>query len=417
MPRKQPLNNRINKEAMFKKIMPSASADPLSIEEAVSSSAEGNPSKKSLGDDLIDLTVSSLEDGLIGIPSQRRVIATPAAPTAPVPPPPTIRIPSIRPPRKALENALQKEEPTVPASAAPDLHPQPELSSLAETEPSPAPNPQPEASPFPEPAASSGVQPEAVPMPLEASVPYWPSQPMWDYPAGQPQEIPFYPVQPYPPAQYPMGYYPYPPYPYPPYAQPPEAAIPEANQESGIPSIKESPNATVVADSASVVTDTVIIQGNTSSGAPAPSAAAPASAATEPPQPGISEVAEELDIEEDIPAPHPFQAEIDDGQSPVNLENQNALPPLSEGNGQVVNLIEQIAAPWIEEAVLRLHGCRCEKCLAEIASLTFNQLAPCYMLPEEMTEEALSNRRRVSETVRAIYAAAFQVKNAPPHSI
>ena len=414
MPRKQPLNNRINKEAMFKKIMPSASAESLSIEDTVSSSSEGKRSKKSLGDDLIDLTVSSLEDGLIGLPSQRRVIATPAAPTAPVPPPPTIRIPSIRPPRKALQNAYQNEEPSVsPSDNQPQLQPEPSLSAEKKIG-TPA-----EASGQSETAASFGVQPEVPGQAAEASSPYWPAQPVqpvWDYPAGhQPQEVPFYPVQPYPGAQYPMGYYPYPPYPYPPYAQqPPETAAPEASQDSGMPAIKESSSTTVVADSASVVTDTVIIQGNSTSGTAA-SVPSPAPA-QEAIQPGISQAAEEdTKPEEDIPAPHPFQAEMDEGEKRTAFGSENALPPLSEENGQVVNMIEQIAAPWIEEAATRLHGCRCEKCLNAIASLALNRLAPCYMLPEEVTEEALSNRRRVSETVQAVYAAAFQVKNAPPH--
>lgn len=413
MPRKQPLNNRINKEAMFKKIMPSASAEPLSIEEAVSSSPESKHSKKSLGDDLIDLTVSSLEDGLIGLPSQRRVIATPAAPTAPVPPPPTIRIPSIRPPRKALQNAYEKEEQHILPS---DSQPQSDHPATGEKENVFSAEIEDTASGHPETTGSFGTQPEAAPAQAEAPAPYWPSQPIWDYPAGQPQEMPFYPVQPYPSAQYPMGYYPYPPYPYPPYPQPQEAAIPETSPEPGLPTIKESASATVVADSASVVTDTVIIQGNSASGTAVPADSAPApSPAPEPVQPRAPKAEEDLEPEEDMPAPHPFQAEMDGSENPVSLENQNDLPPLSEGNGQVVNIIEQIAAPWIEEAAARLHGCRCEKCLSAIASLALNQLAPCYMLPDEMTEETLSNRRRVSETVQAVYAAAFRVKNAPPH--
>lgn len=400
MAKKQPLNNRINKEAMFKKIMPSASARQKAPERPAPSASGGDELLDGLSDDLIDLAVGNFGDDLLDqLPSQPRVFATPGAPTAPVPPPPSVTLP-----QEPFEGYAIGEERQAPA--APQEAPQ-------YAPPQEAP-----------PQASQGEAQEPLP---PAYPPQYPSAP--DYQQSPPQN--FVPTQPqnqgYPPPGYvptqPMpGYpapypYPYPPYPYPPqeYPYPPQehqapepAKNPPPDENDGMPRIEQMPSATVVADSASVVTDTVVIQENSPASARDQSPAEKGH--LQPPKP------REPEEEPEQPPDHEFQPEMElEPEATHLLDDYDAFPPLSEGDGDVVNIAERIVSAWLDDAIAHVHGCCCEKCRLDVAAFTLNRLAPQYVLAEELTEEALCSRKTVAETVEMVYKAAFQVKTFPRH--
>lgn len=412
MAKKQPLNNRINKEAMFKKIMPSASSRPKQAPPPAP--AGGGDLLDDLTDDLIDRTVNSFGDDLLDqLPSQPRVFATPAAPTAPVPPPSTVSVPAfegyaIGDEQRQLRDTAQ-EPAREPLEAPPAAEPE-ALPSLEAPPPQPAPRP-PVQSPIPR-------QPEAPP--------YFPQQPQ-PYPFVPAQQAAPPPFPDYAPAQYPQGnaYYPPYPYPYPPYPFPqpdtsqpapqPPAPTPPPPAESapktspeGVPVIEQTASATVVADSASVVTDTVVIQENRMDDRQ-PREAAPQWE----PKPAPHPVYEPE--EPDEPPPHDFQEEMDLSAVAHLLDNYDAFPPLSEGDGDVVNVVERIVAVWLDEVIARVHGCPCEKCRMDMAAFALNRLQPQYLLAEELSEESFFHRRTVAETVRMLYRAAFQVKAQPRH--
>lgn len=397
MSKKQPLNNRINKEAMFKKIMPSASVRQKAPERPAPSASGGDELLDGLSDNLIDLAVGNFGDDLLDqLPSQPRVFATPAAPTAPVPPPP-----SVSHPQDPLENYADGNERLAPQEApAPQYAPPPEETPFMPQAPQQAQYP-PQYPPAPQPGGTDYQQP-----PPQSFVPtqaqnqgypppgYVPTQPMPGYPAPYPY--------PYPP-------YPYPPQdnPYPPQEQrtpPPSEPAPEEND--GMPRIEQMPSATVVADSASVVTDTVVIQENN----PAPAAQPEPPAEAKPrPEPQAPE-------EEPEQPPHEFQPEMElEPEATHLLDDYDAFPPLSEGNGEFVNVAERIVSAWLDEAIARVRGCQCEKCRLDVAAFALNRIAPQYVLTDELTEEALCRRKTVAETVEILYKAAFQVKTFPRH--
>lgn len=390
MSKKQPLNNRINKEAMFKKIMPSASVRQKAPERPSPSASGGDELLDGLSDNLIDLAVGNFGDDLLDqLPAQPRVFATPAAPTAPVPPPPSVSLP-----QEPFEGyAIGNERPS--SQEAPPQYAPPE-------EPPFTPQTPPQQAQYP---------PQYPPMPPPAGPDYQRNAPQSFVPTqAQNQGYPppgYVPTQPMPgyPAPYP---YPYPPYPYPPQEQqtPPPPKQPPAEANDGMPRIEQMPSATVVADSASVVTDTVVIQENN----PAPTAgqSQPPAEAKSLPEPQTPEA------EPEQPPPHEFQPEMEPEATHL-LDDYEAFPPLSEGSGEVVNVTERIVSAWLDDAITHVRGCKCEKCRLDVAAFTLNRLPPQYVLTEELTEEALCRRKTVAETVEMVYRAAFQVKNYPRH--
>lgn len=91
---KKPLNSSINKEDMFKKIMPSAARSQSKKPKAPA--AGGDDLIGNLMDDLIEQASNPFEDDLIEqLPASPRVFAAPAAPTAPVPAPPGVGLPPM----------------------------------------------------------------------------------------------------------------------------------------------------------------------------------------------------------------------------------------------------------------------------------------------------------------------------------
>lgn len=459
MPKKQPLNNRINKEAMFKKIMPSATVRPKASANPSPSSTGGDELLDGLGDNLIDLTVSNFGDDLLDqLPSQPRVFATPAAPTAPVPPPsrtlplddesfegyaigdeeacrdapqrPQQPLPAGYPPQPQGCPSPQMAAPPPGAAQNPSM-PQPVFSEPMEM-PLPQNIPEPQATPppqstqerppapepvFPQPQAAPQASPPPFPQQNVAPQSYIPTQPQGSgYPA---QPFPGYvPTQPYQAMQTPAGYpypqmpsYPPPGYAAPPMPDPTPAASEAPRKNDGMPTIEQMPSATLLADSASVVTDTVIIQENNPGTGSAPSAPASEPA---PPERRKPTVPEPFLDDEPPETPHPFQPEMTVEDTHL-LDDYDALPPLSESNGEVVNVRERIVAAWLDDAIARLHCCGCEKCRMDVAAYALNRMAPQYVLNGELSEEMIASRRTVVETVDMLYRAVFQVKTFPRH--
>lgn len=371
---KKQINNAINKESMFKKIMPSAAHAVVKPSPERKKASEGAEDlSDDLMDDLIEQSVGSFGDDLLEqLPSSRRIFAAPAAPTAPVPPPPAA---APEPPEGYLigspdQDEIEDSPPTQKSQRATPRARARQAAQHAQQVARQQAGGQPQADFYPE------QQPYA-PYPPQS---YYPQQP---YPQQSYPQQPYpqqpYPQQPYPQQPYPQQPYPQQPYPQQPYPQQPY--YPPQQYGASPPYSPEQPG-----------------DGDRTVG-------------------GAAELQTETPTLPEGEAVHPFQPVMDLPSDVEEPEDYDALPPLHPESEDIVNITELIVLSHLDDAIERMSVCTCEKCRMDIAAYALNHLTAQYILSEELDEETLCRRSKVATAVNALYRAAIRVKTFPRHDL
>ena len=83
-------------------------------------------------------------------------------------------------------------------------------------------------------------------------------------------------------------------------------------------------------------------------------------------------------------------------------------------SSSLVNLMEQMVATKLDDAITKFHCCKCDKCKKDVAAIALNKLKPRYVVAEKVA--ALSHERQAStEVMTAIVQAILVVKGSPRH--
>lgn len=79
------------------------------------------------------------------------------------------------------------------------------------------------------------------------------------------------------------------------------------------------------------------------------------------------------------------------------------------------NLMEDLVAARLEEAMMKFKCCMCEKCRKDITALALNHLKPFYVIEEDPAARILNERERAAEVATALVRAILTVKSNPSH--
>lgn len=118
------------------------------------------------------------------------------------------------------------------------------------------------------------------------------------------------------------------------------------------------------------------------------------------------------------PAPAPQEAEPKEA-APAEDEAQNLkqMTKLAAENTRVVNLMEALVESRIDGAIKKFGCCNCEKCRNDIAAITLNKLAPCYIIEDNPILRDEMDRKRAAEVATALVQAILVVKAHPSHNV
>lgn len=92
-----------------------------------------------------------------------------------------------------------------------------------------------------------------------------------------------------------------------------------------------------------------------------------------------------------------------------------AEPELSAEELTPVNLTQILLEQQLEPVIDRLRGCNCDCCRTQIALRALEGLSAQYLLAGKITEEQMYDRRSIAQVVTALSQAVFFVKAHPQH--
>lgn len=84
------------------------------------------------------------------------------------------------------------------------------------------------------------------------------------------------------------------------------------------------------------------------------------------------------------------------------------------GAAPLVNLMEQMVADRLDDAITKFHCCKCDKCKKDVAAIALNKLKPRYVVAEKVAA-LLNERQASSDVMTAIVQAILVVKAHPRH--
>ncbi|MDD3428666.1 MAG: late competence development ComFB family protein [Oscillospiraceae bacterium] len=90
---------------------------------------------------------------------------------------------------------------------------------------------------------------------------------------------------------------------------------------------------------------------------------------------------------------------------------------LSLESTKVINLMEGLVEARMDAAMQKFSCCTCDKCRNDVAAITLNKLAPCYVIEENPILRDEMDRKRAAEVATALVQAILVVKARPSHEV
>lgn len=136
--------------------------------------------------------------------------------------------------------------------------------------------------------------------------------------------------------------------------------------------------------------------------APRPAVAAPPPPPVQPPVPAATQAplpqpyAENAAVHREAPVPKPAPPAFDEAPYPVNL----------------AEVVAELYYPRYQQ---KFNGCHCDKCRDDVLGMALNRVKPHYITNDQMDPALLQDRTLITECVTAMIRALFVVKRSPKH--
>ncbi len=114
------------------------------------------------------------------------------------------------------------------------------------------------------------------------------------------------------------------------------------------------------------------------------------------------------------PAP-PAQDSVPAAAPPAQAAAPEPAAPADDEAVVPINIPELIIARYYETYVGRFNCCTCAKCRDDACSIALNRVIQRYVPSDRITEEVLTDRDMITETVTALIKALQIVKQNPRH--
>lgn len=131
-----------------------------------------------------------------------------------------------------------------------------------------------------------------------------------------------------------------------------------------------------------------------------------------PAQPAAVEAAPAVD-DAAVPVTPPEAAPNLAAEEPPLQEPPPAYTP--EPLAEPHNLMEDLVAARLDEAMQKFRCCMCEKCRKDVNAIALNHLKPFYVIEEDPCARIMNDRDRAAEVATALVKAILTVKSNPSH--